>query len=295
MIKAFINLILLIILIFAGSLIIFSRNNFLGLKTYTVLTGSMDPILKVGSLVVVSPKMSYQTGDIVTFINQNGQTVTHRIAEVTSENNDFKYTTKGDANNTKDQNTLSKNSIIGKVILDLPFIGLLNNFIKSIYGLIIFIIIPALLIVFFELRNIFLEIKKKSNKELKNEPKIENKQILSAILLFFSILFCYSATFAFFTSSQVIQKNKIIMAYINPTVTPTPSGGTNVDISGNGENSENNVDITNDQTSTTTQENTNINITDIYSTTQTGSNEANNNNGDTNVNSGDASNSADVN
>lgn len=76
-----------------------------------VVSGSMDPTIKVGNYVIIKKCDNYKVDDIVTFVDRNDNVVTHRIKEI---NND-KVITKGDANNTIDDGISIKN-VKGKVI-----------------------------------------------------------------------------------------------------------------------------------------------------------------------------------
>lgn len=105
----------------AGLLIItaaflFSVRN---LKPYVVLSGSMEPVLPVGSIVVVDrSQTAVQAGDIAAF-SKEGQTVTHRIVKVMEDG----YVTKGDANKEKDTGIIAPQAVLGKVIFCFPYLG----------------------------------------------------------------------------------------------------------------------------------------------------------------------------
>src|SRR6266498_1989012 len=64
-------------------------------KALVVRSGSMEPTLPVGSLIVAKKQSHYQVGDVITF-KQGNSFVTHRINNI--ENGAFQ--TKGDANKT---------------------------------------------------------------------------------------------------------------------------------------------------------------------------------------------------
>lgn len=119
----------------------------------------MEPSLKVGSVIFSRQFPQYNKNDIVTFSPDNDakNTVTHRIIDI----RDNQFITKGDANNTPDIDTISQDKILGRVIFSIPFIGFIVAFAKTQLGLIIFIIIPATLIIYSEVLNIKKEIEKK--------------------------------------------------------------------------------------------------------------------------------------
>lgn len=88
-----------------------------GFGMATVLSGSMEPALSVGDLLIVQAQDSYEVGDMVVY--QNGRMpVVHRIVDIT----DGTVTTRGDANNVNDQ-SFSAAFVKGKVIYAIPFLG----------------------------------------------------------------------------------------------------------------------------------------------------------------------------
>ena len=62
-----------------------------------------------------------------------------------------KYSTKGDANRTGDEDIITDNQIIGKVVLVIPKLGYLVSFVKSQSGLVFLLIIPAIIFILDEL------------------------------------------------------------------------------------------------------------------------------------------------
>ena len=78
-----------------------------------VLTGSMEPEINSGELVVVR-EGEYEVNDVITYETEN-LLVTHRIIEKNIVNGKIEYICKGDANNENDLK-ISENQIQGKVI-----------------------------------------------------------------------------------------------------------------------------------------------------------------------------------
>lgn len=96
-------------------------------RTFVVMSGSMEDTIHVGSVVVVKPQDDYFVNDIVTFTKGN-QVVTHRLIAFDEQGSCI---TKGDANQSEDPSTTSKNQIIGKVVLTLPNIGYCLMFMRN--------------------------------------------------------------------------------------------------------------------------------------------------------------------
>jgi len=116
--------------------------SFLGIKTYVIISGSMLPEIDVGDIVitknVVQEKL--KEGDIISF-RQGQSVVTHRISQIVIVNDEVQYKTKGDNNNTEDSGTISYNSIEGKVVKIIPFLGNIALMLQGKITIIIMIII----------------------------------------------------------------------------------------------------------------------------------------------------------
>jgi len=127
-----------------------------------VLSGSMNPEIKKGSVVVVKPVDDYKIGDIITFgESKQKDPTTHRIEEIKVVGGIPVYITKGDANNAPDRKEISKKDIIGKVLFDIPYFGYIVNFAQKPAGFLLLIITPAIAVVIDEGRKVYEEIKKK--------------------------------------------------------------------------------------------------------------------------------------
>jgi len=125
-----------------------------------VYTGSMEPAIPVGSVVVIKPAdpETLKVGDIICFKTEAEypKTVTHRIIGITSQG----FITKGDANEDPDQWIVKKENVIGKVIAVIPLLGYLGYFVRTPIGFTLLIIIPATIIIIMEIKNIVKELKK---------------------------------------------------------------------------------------------------------------------------------------
>ncbi len=155
-------------------------------RLFFVQSGSMEPAIQKGSLIIIQSQKIYKKGDIVTVKNnevadlKNPQSyVTHRIVELIQGKGQLFYSTKGDANKSPDMNPRPSSAILGKVMYILPYIGYPIGFIKTQTGFIIFIVIPATLIIYTELINIKNEalrlIKERRQRKLTLPEKIEEK------------------------------------------------------------------------------------------------------------------------
>ncbi len=131
-----------------------------------VLSRSMEPEIKVGSIIVVSPGEEYEIGDVITFnIDKKADIpTTHRIKDIKVVSGESIYITQGDANFIEDMGEVQKDDVIGRVRLTVPLVGYFLKFVGSKIGFVFVVIGPAILIIFNEIRKIIQEIKKKKKK-----------------------------------------------------------------------------------------------------------------------------------
>ncbi len=136
-------------------------------RLMVVQSGSMEPVIKMGGIVMVKPMEDYKIGDVISFgeVTRTKAPTTHRIYDMKITEGRISYITKGDANNAPDQKEISKDEIIGKVLIDVPYFGYVVDFAKKPVGFALIIIVPAAIIIFDEVKKIYGEVKKKKTKE----------------------------------------------------------------------------------------------------------------------------------
>jgi signal peptidase I len=127
--------------------------NFLGNQLKTVLSGSMEPTFKTGSIIAVKPvsdSSALKKNDIITYMQQDQSLVTHRIIEVIKQGDQVMYKTKGDNNKDADtQPVLSQNVVAKYTGFTIPFLGYLIDFAKSSKGMAALLIIPGVLLLIY--------------------------------------------------------------------------------------------------------------------------------------------------
>ncbi len=98
----------------------------------SVATGSMQPDICVGDVLLVQScgADSVNVGDVIQFRHE-GNNVMHRVIEVDASNEDLKFITKGDANNSNDAGYVSAEELVGKVIGKIPSLGKLTLWLHS--------------------------------------------------------------------------------------------------------------------------------------------------------------------
>lgn len=142
-----------------------------GIKTFCIVSGSMEPQISVNDVVLIKEveENEINKGDIISF-TINGETITHRIVNIESKTDGkLVYTTKGDANNTEDQEQISFDNIEGKYIGKIPKIGKIILALKSKTTLGIVLIILAILYIL-EQRHNNKKMKRK-NERIKYDEK----------------------------------------------------------------------------------------------------------------------------
>ncbi len=111
-----------------------------GLGAAVVLSGSMEPELYKGDLIIVKETTEYAERDVVVY--QEGYSlVVHRIISMA----DGEIVTQGDANDTAD-NPITVEEIKGKVIFHIPYLGTLVGLIKTPIGTVVVIAIAIVLV-----------------------------------------------------------------------------------------------------------------------------------------------------
>ena len=113
----------LIVVLFAFSLF-FVGIRAMGLATFVVTGGSMEPTIHKGSLVIDEPVSAdkLRLGDIITFDHYD-QTTTHRIVGLEGSANGAMFSTKGDANQVTDPEPLAFPGRVGLVKFAIPGVG----------------------------------------------------------------------------------------------------------------------------------------------------------------------------
>lgn len=148
------TILLTFILVFSMYIVITSKltgnePQIFGFQLKTVFSGSMEPGIKTGSIILVklSEKTDkYKANDVITFKEEN-QLVTHRIVEVIQSSDQVMYRTKGDHNQTEDLNpVLSTNVIAEYTGVTIPYLGYINEFAKSKNGNLLLLVLPGLIL-----------------------------------------------------------------------------------------------------------------------------------------------------
>lgn len=160
-----IGLVVLIAILLVGVRII-------GLKPYTVLSGSMEPNYHTGSVVYVRevPTSELVVGDTITYAIDGGAVVTHRIIELVPDEDTpelVRFRTQGDANKDADGTLVHPNNVLGKVVGTIPVLGYIAYFVQNPPGNFIAIGICVSLVILFFLPDLLDKVIKEDEEEKK--------------------------------------------------------------------------------------------------------------------------------
>ncbi len=128
-----------------------------GIFPMIVTTDSMKGTFDGGSLIIckATDPEDIKEGDIICFYDPMGSgttTVTHRVVGInTDKNGDITWTTKGDNNNAEDGATVPADKLVGVYKFHINGLGSVAMFMQTTPGLIIFIAIPILLLVGYDI------------------------------------------------------------------------------------------------------------------------------------------------
>lgn len=131
-----------------------------GMQVFTVLSGSMEPVYHVGSLIYVkeTDPMTLQPGDVITFMLDENTVATHRIVDVIPDEEDpsvIRFQTKGDANDAVDGSLVHYKNVLGTPVFTIPKLGYLASYIQNPPGTYVAISAGAVLLALVFLPDLF--------------------------------------------------------------------------------------------------------------------------------------------
>jgi signal peptidase len=126
-----------------------------GVTPFTVLTGSMEPALAPGDVVLSQKRapLDVRPGDVVTFHDpsRDGELVTHRVESMRRSGPMVTFVTKGDANDVAEQWSVPADGSIGRAVVSVPKVGHVLHWAGTRDGKLALIALPAILLVLLEL------------------------------------------------------------------------------------------------------------------------------------------------
>lgn len=127
------TLLILAVILLCSSLVL---PGIFGWHMYNVISGSMEPALKVGSLIYIQEDLpeDVKEDDIIAFYSfpDDSSIITHRVVKNNVVSGNFR--TKGDANDSEDPMPVDYDFYIGRVKLSVPYMGAILTIMTSLQG-----------------------------------------------------------------------------------------------------------------------------------------------------------------
>jgi signal peptidase len=147
--------------------------DFLGYKPFIVLSGSMEPEIMAGDLIVtreVAPE-NVKVGDVISFRVENDIMVSHRVTEIKTEGG-LSFVTKGDANVGMDATSVLPEKIEGLYIWRGAGLGRFALFLQTPIGMLVFVVTPLCLFIIYDILSRGRRTKNKSAREAELEAEL---------------------------------------------------------------------------------------------------------------------------
>ncbi len=180
-----ISTILVVIIVLLALALVGAR--LVGLRVYSVLSGSMEPTYHVGSVIYVKKvdPFTIKEGQVITFMLNETTIATHRVVAVVPDADDssvVRFQTKGDANAAPDgsidnpQSLVHYRNVIGRPVFTIPLLGYVANYIQHPPGLYVAAAAAVIVLLAVFLPDMFDDNKKgKPKKEVEGKKETENE------------------------------------------------------------------------------------------------------------------------
>ncbi|TEB15104.1 Signal peptidase I W [Pelotomaculum sp. FP] len=147
--------------------------DFFGYKPFIVLSGSMEPTILAGDLIVtkvVAPEQIVKD-DIIAFRAEKNTVVTHRVTDVRTEDG-LTFLTKGDANTGADAKAVSVSDLEGIYLWRAAGVGRFAMFLQTPLGMLLFVITPLCLFILYDITSRNRRNRKKADREAQLEAEL---------------------------------------------------------------------------------------------------------------------------
>jgi len=153
----------------------------IGMKTFTVLSGSMEPTYHTGSIIYVKKipdTTKIEDGTVITFMLSEDTIATHRVVGAVPDEDEpgvVRYRTKGDANDYEDGTLVHYKNIIGTPVFTIPKLGYVAGYVQNPPGLYLSISFGAMLVLMMFLPELIGALKEDDSKAKEPKPVKEPK------------------------------------------------------------------------------------------------------------------------
>ncbi|MBR1654162.1 MAG: signal peptidase I [Clostridia bacterium] len=148
-VKNIIEYIIIFLVIFVNAFLIFQsvRNpsktpSVAGKKAFVIISGSMIPKIQIGDVVIINETNDVKVDDIIAF-RRDSTVIVHRIIKQMEVNGKIMFQTKGDNNNVADSELVEIETLEGKYVGKIPYIG---KFLMLLYNNLTLVIVAAIFI-----------------------------------------------------------------------------------------------------------------------------------------------------
>jgi signal peptidase I len=119
-----------------------------GMRSLSVMSGSMEPAIHTGDVIADEwiPPSRARVGDVISFNDpgRGGIVLTHRVVRISRRSDRVDFVTRGDANTGVERWSAPARGRIGRVAYRIPHAGFLMVFTRTPGGRLLFLILPAL-------------------------------------------------------------------------------------------------------------------------------------------------------
>lgn len=161
--------------------------NIFGYKPFIVLSGSMETEIRVGDMIITKmtdPK-TLKKDDVIAFRDHENTVTTHRIIDVIEKDGKKYFVTKGDNNDSQDENLVELKDVEGIYITRIPGVGnIFNELAKPTTIIILFLGVTVIFVLLFQISNKKLRqqqqdeiLEYKNNQKNNFQGKYEEKSI----------------------------------------------------------------------------------------------------------------------
>lgn len=134
-----------------------------GIRIFNIVTESMVPEYKVGDILIsksIDPS-KIEIGDDVVYMGEvgsfQGKIITHRVIDIEKDGDNYKFHTKGIANEYEDPAVVSEDQIYGTIIYKTHILSFISKIINNLYGFYFLIFIPLAVLIIVKIVKIHRE------------------------------------------------------------------------------------------------------------------------------------------
>jgi signal peptidase len=148
--------------------------DFMGYKPFIVLSGSMEPTILAGDLIITKVTVPEQIAkdDIIAFRADKNVVVTHRVTEVRTTEDVLTFLTKGDANTGADAKAVTVADLEGIYLWRAAGLGNFAMFLQTPIGMLLFVITPLCLFIVYDIVSRNRRNRNKANREAELEAEL---------------------------------------------------------------------------------------------------------------------------